>query len=136
MAERLYLDTSIVLRAVLAQGASAEEQARMRSADLLVISRLAFVEAARAIHRIRNAGAVSEQGIADAERQMAGLFARCEVWEVSEHVCDLARQVAPGTALRGLDALHLATFILARRRIEGLELITADRRLAAAATGA
>jgi hypothetical protein len=34
--------------------------------------------------------------------------------------------------LRTLDALHLATFLLARERIEGLELVTVDERLQAA----
>jgi hypothetical protein len=31
-----------------------------------------------------------------------------------------------------VDALHLATFVLARERIEGLELVTVDERLQAA----
>jgi hypothetical protein len=44
--------------------------------------------------------------------------------------------LAPDQALRTLDALHLATFILARRRIEGLDLLTADRRLQGAAASA
>jgi hypothetical protein len=38
--------------------------------------------------------------------------------------------------LRTLDALHLATFIVARRRIEGLELLTAERRLEEASSSA
>ena len=38
-----------------------------------------------------------------------------------------------GLTAAELDALHLATFVLARRRIEGLELLTADRRLEDAA---
>jgi predicted nucleic acid-binding protein len=46
----------------------------------------------------------------------------------------LACQVAPGRPLRALDALHLATFLLARRRIAGLELLTVDERLREAAT--
>lgn len=29
-----------------------------------------------------------------------------------------------------LDALHLATFVLARRKLEGLEMLTSDGRLA------
>jgi len=37
--------------------------------------------------------------------------------------------------LRTLDAIHLATFVLARRRLEGLELLTADERLQEAAFG-
>jgi hypothetical protein len=48
-------------------------------------------------------------------------------------VCELAEVVAPTTLLRSLDALHLATYTLARRQIEGLELLTADVRLREAA---
>jgi hypothetical protein len=44
--------------------------------------------------------------------------------------------VTPDTALRTLDALHLAPFLLARRRLEGLELLTADERLEDAASTA
>jgi len=50
-------------------------------------------------------------------------------------VCDTACQVAPTKPLRTLDALHLATYLLARRRIENLELLTADQRLSDAARG-
>jgi hypothetical protein len=45
----------------------------------------------------------------------------------------MARQVTPGKPLRTLDALHLATFVLARERIEDLELVTVDRPLQEAA---
>jgi hypothetical protein len=34
--------------------------------------------------------------------------------------------------LRTLDALHLATYLIARRRLEGLELLIVDRRLQSA----
>jgi hypothetical protein len=49
-------------------------------------------------------------------------------------VCELASLVAPDKALRTLDALHLATFLIARRRIEELELVTAEERLRQAAS--
>ena len=39
------------------------------------------------------------------------------------------RKVAPTKALRTLDALHLATFLIARRRLEGITFLTADERL-------
>jgi hypothetical protein len=35
--------------------------------------------------------------------------------------------------VRALDALHLATFVLARRKMEGLELLCTDDRLRDAA---
>ncbi len=44
--------------------------------------------------------------------------------------------MAADLPLRTLAALHLATYLLARRRIEGLELLSADRRLEAAAISA
>jgi predicted nucleic acid-binding protein len=52
---------------------------------------------------------------------------------LSEEVCELAGRVAPHHALRTLDAVHLATWQVARRIDPELELLTADRRLAAAA---
>lgn len=48
-------------------------------------------------------------------------------------VLETALEVAPARPLRTLDALHLATYLLARRRIAGLELLAADQRLAEAA---
>jgi predicted nucleic acid-binding protein len=64
------------------------------------------------------------------------LWRRCELWELSPAVCDLASLLAPDKMLRTLDALHLATFLMARRRIEGPELLTADKRLEDAARSA
>ena len=61
------------------------------------------------------------------------VLARCELWELTRAVCDLAGRVAPGMPLRALDALHLATFLLARGRIQGLELVTVGERLRQAA---
>lgn len=54
------------------------------------------------------------------------------MWELNRAVCDLVRVIAPMAALRTLDALHLATFHLARQRLDGLELLTTDERLLAA----
>ena len=133
MTVSLYLDTSAVLRALLEGGTSPEVEERIKKATLLVTSRLSLVEAARAVLRIRAQGLVSDQALADATRELDALWARCEVWGLTTQVCELAERVAPSRSLRTLDALHLSTYLLARRHIEGLELLTADRRLAEAA---
>jgi predicted nucleic acid-binding protein len=125
----LYLDTSIALRATLEQGTTPDSEHRIASAAVLVTSRLALVESARALLRVRAQGGVPEHRLADARRELDALWNRCELWELSPAVCDLASLLAPDKPLRTLDALHLATFLLARRRIDGLELLTADRRL-------
>lgn len=129
MAAPLYLDTSAVLRAVLESGTSPEIEVRIQAASALVTSRLALVESSRALVRLRALGAATEAQIADADRELDGIWNRCDIWELDREVCELARVVAPATSLRSLDALHLATFHLARRRLAGLELLTADERL-------
>ena len=129
----LYVDTSAVLRIVLESGTSPAVEARIQSAPVLVTSRLALVESSRALVRLRALGIASEAQLADASRALDDIWARCELWEMDRSVCDLARVVAPGTSLRTLDALHLATFQLARQRLDGLELLTVDDRLRAAA---
>ena len=131
--EALYLDTSVALRMVLEGGADLAEQSQIDAAAVLVTSRLALVEAGRSLIRLRVTGQVSEELLADAARGLDDLWARCYIWEITAHVCDTAVQVAPTKSLRSLDAIHLATYVLARRRIEGLELLTSDHRLADAA---
>lgn len=133
--QALYLDTSAVLRAVLENGTSPEVEARISEAEILLTSRLSTVEASRAIHRLRQLRQIGETQLADAEREIETLWARCDFWELSTAVCETARHVAPGKLLRALDALHLATFVHARQRIAGLELLTVDERLRAAADG-
>jgi len=132
MSSCLYLDTSAVLRAILEGGASPDLEARIARAPVLITSRLSLVESSRALHRLRQLGQVSETKLADADRELNALWARCELWELTASVCERARQVAPAKSLRTLDALHLATFVMARERIEDLELVTADQRLRSA----
>jgi predicted nucleic acid-binding protein len=133
MAAALYLDTSVALRATLEEGTTPEIEERIAAAPVLLTSRLSLVESARALLRVRLERAVPESRLADVRREIDALWNRCEVWELSASVCDLAARLAPGTLLRTLDALHLATFLAARARIEGLELLTADHRLQEAA---
>jgi len=133
MAVALYLDTSAVLRATLETGTTPEVEGLMASSRILLTSRLSLVECARALIRARELHRVSEKDLADVQSELDSLWSRCEICELTESVCELASHVAPGKALRTLDALHLATFLTARRRIEGLELLTVDRHLKEAA---
>ena len=79
--------------------------------------------------------AAKKSRLADADARSTPLAA-LRTMELRPAVCDLASVLAPDRMLRTLDALHLATFLVARRRIEGLELLIADRRLEDAAGSA
>jgi predicted nucleic acid-binding protein len=129
----LYVDTSAVLRAVMESGLSPDLEVRLDGARYLVTSRLSLVETARVFLRLRAEG-VAETRIADATREAGSIWARAAVWELTREVCELASHVAPLRPLRTLDALHLATYSVARRHFgEDLSLLTADPRLESAA---
>jgi predicted nucleic acid-binding protein len=127
----LYLDTSAVLRATLETGTSPAVEEQIRSARVLISSRLSLVESCRALLRLRALGAAPDDRLADAERDVAAIWGRCELWDITRSVCETACEVARTSPLRALDAIHLATFVLARRRLEGLQLLTVDERLQA-----
>lgn len=129
----LYLDSSAILRPVLEHGLSREVERRIEEAEILITSGLSLIETARAFLRVRLLGERPEAMVADAERSVRALWRHCEIWELSREVCELAEVVAPKAVLRSLDALHLATFVLARREIEDLQLLTTDDRLREAA---
>jgi predicted nucleic acid-binding protein len=136
VARSLYLDTSALLRATLESGTTPEMEKRLAGAKKVVTSRLSVVEAARVLLRTRLTLDFPETRLADIERQIEAVFRRCEIWELTPDICELACRVAPRANLRALDALHLATFLHARRRLEDLEILTADARLEDAAAGA
>lgn len=132
MSQVVYVDTSAVLRAVLERGLTPSVEQRIGGARFLITSRLALVESARAFARLRHDG-VAESTLADAAREADSIWARCAVWELTPAVCDLAATVSPRQPLRSLDALHLATFLLARRSFgDDVDLVTTDERLQAA----
>jgi predicted nucleic acid-binding protein len=133
LSDRFYLDSSAVLRPILERGFDPDVEALIGRAESLVTSRLSLIETARAFLKVRRLGEMSESSIADAERWVRGLWRRCEVWEMNREVCDLAETIGPKTVLRSLDAIHLATFVLGRREIADLRLLTADKRLEEAA---
>jgi predicted nucleic acid-binding protein len=128
MSDIVYVEPSAVLRAVLEHGMSPEVASRLGAARYLITSRLSLVESARALSGLRISGQ-PEKLLADAAREVDSVWARCTIWELTPALCELASQVAPQQPLRTLDALHLATWVLARRRLGEVALLTTDDRL-------
>lgn len=128
-----YLETSALLRVLLEQGEGEEILAHLNRADLLLTSRLTRIECERALLRLAIDRAATPEALSRVEQEMMALFDRMEVLEISAEVAELAGRIAPASPLRSLDAIHLATWQIARRLAPELHLLTADRRLAAAA---
>ena len=113
----VYLDTSTVLRVLLRQPKPLAIWARWERA---YASELVHVEACRVIDRLRLGGALDDQGVAEAREQLGRIEDAIAAVTLSRAV--LERAALPmATAVKTLDAIHLASAMLLRER-RGLEL--------------
>lgn len=127
----VYLDTSAALRTILETGTSPDIENQLLGAEKLITSRLSLVESARAFHRLETLGGLPTDQLVAQRRKAEDLWEHCEILEISYEVCDLAASLKVNKSLRALDAIHLATYLLEKRRFPGLgSLLTADYRLA------
>jgi predicted nucleic acid-binding protein len=124
-----YVDTSVVLRIVLGQEGRLESWDEIRRA---CSSQLIRLECLRALDRIRLRGAIGDREIAERRAAVLRVLDRFHLARVNRAVLDRAEASYP-TPLGSLDAVHLATALLWRRRIKDLVVTTHDDELATAA---
>jgi len=125
-----YLDTSALLRLVLGETGGLVE---LRSAEALVSSELLAGESLRTIDRLRLRGALSAEEAAARRTVVSEWLEAIDLVLLQRAV--LARASEPfATPLGTLDALHLATALVWRERMQkALVVATHDRDLALAA---
>jgi predicted nucleic acid-binding protein len=117
-----YVDASALVKLVLPERGTPELYAYLGGIAALLTSEIAEIEAGRAVR-----AATADRGRLEAMNEW---LARATIVELDAELRARAAQVTPA-ALRTLDAVHLAT----AARVADLvnELVTYDRRLAAAA---
>jgi len=106
-----------------AESEALQRYLRRHRLDERVTSVLARVEVVRAV---QVGGA---QAVAKARRQLA----RVHQVNLDRALLDSAAAVAPGTSLRSLDAIHLASALLVGADLQAI--VTYDQRMAEAAGG-
>lgn len=126
-----YLDSSVLIRIVLAQPAALAEWRQLRRG---VTSALAEVECLRTIDRLRLAAGLTDIEVARRREAIYRVLDSLEIVELTRPVLARAAQPMP-TTLGTLDAIHLATALLWRERSGDQPfLATHDAALALAAT--
>src|SRR5262245_55736008 len=118
----IYLDASALVKLIVTEPESDALLAFLRSRPDRLSSALSLTEVPRALRRAQFGGAVW--------RRAQRLLARLALVDVDRRILSAAVALDP-TALRTLDAIHLATALAGRADLAGL--VTYDRRLAAAA---
>jgi predicted nucleic acid-binding protein len=111
----LYLDTSSLVKLYVPERESAAVKRCVDTAEIIATSRLAYVEARAAFARKRRERGVSPKDyrniVQDFDRDWENYF----IVDVSEALTKLGAALAEKHALRGYDAVHLASAVIVQR---------------------
>lgn len=130
----VYAESSAVLAWLLDEDAGAFVRQTLSAASAIVASDLTLIECGRVLHRAAALGELTEAEVADRRAHLATAASQWHVLRIGPEVVDRARQPFPGDPLRTLDAIHLASALVARSAIAGLGLLSLDERIRRAAT--
>ncbi len=130
-----YFETSAIIKLVVVEDGSDESGALWDASDLLITSRLAYVEARAALAAARRARRLSQKELEAAKRALEGRFREIDLIEITERVSRTAGDLAEQHGLRGYDAVHLASALALSAGDVVLATWDRDLALAARATG-
>lgn len=99
---------------------------------MVLASDLTLVECDRAFIRAHDAGRLTRAQAGALHAALARSAGRWSLLRVDAHVIERARRPFPHEPLRALDALHLASALIARDVLPDLALLSLDRRIRAA----
>lgn len=116
-----YIETSAILAVVCDEPDGPAVQAVLDLVTVGLTSRLTLIECARVMHR-------QQARLPDAARLRTALGA-LKVLALTDEVLLRAEEPFPVEQLRTLDALHIATAVLAAEEVPDLAIVALDRRV-------
>jgi len=129
----LYAESSAVLAWLLDEPAAPRVRALLGEAEIIVASDLTLIECDRVLLRAVALEEITEAAAADLRAHLSSAAAHWQVLTIAADVVDRARQPFPGAPIRTLDAIHLASLLVARSAVAGLRLLSLDERVRQAA---
>ncbi|MDP9198507.1 MAG: type II toxin-antitoxin system VapC family toxin [Pseudomonadota bacterium] len=104
-------------------------------AEVIVTSDLTLIECDRVLLRAVVLKELTEAEAADRRAHLVSAAAHWQVLRIAGEIVDRARQPFLGDPIRTLDAIHLASLLVARSAVVGLRLLSLDERVRQAAKG-
>ena len=112
----LYLDTSSLVKLYVEEVGSADVRNRLAEANVVATSIVAYPETRAALARLRRSGDLTPARFAAVKRDFEGQWPAFLALDVTPPLSREAGELAERYALRGFDALHLASFAEVARR--------------------
>jgi predicted nucleic acid-binding protein len=100
---------------------------------VVIASDLTLIESDRVLLRAVALGDLTEAEAADRRGHLMTAASHWHVLRISPEIVERARQPFPGEPIRTLDAIHLASALVARWTLPGLGLLSLDDRIRRAA---
>jgi predicted nucleic acid-binding protein len=131
----LYAESSAVLAWLFDEPTAPAVRRLLDDAEVIVASDLTLIECDRVLLRAVALEELTEAQAADRRAHLIAAAAHWQVLRIAGEIVDRARQPFPGDPIRTLDAIHLASLLVARSAIVGLRLLSLDERVRQAAKG-
>jgi len=125
----VYAESSAVLAWLLGDDPGDAVRGVLVGADVVITSDLTLVECDRVLIRATALGELPEAEAADRRARLAAAAAQWHVLKLGAEIVERARRPFPGEPIRTLDAIHLASALMARSVSAGLDLLSLDRRI-------
>lgn len=101
----------------------------LSDADLVIASDLTLIECDRVLICAITTKHISEAQVSDRRAMLARVSKHWTLFRVDSEIVARARQPFPQESIRILDAIHLATAIVARNLVPEIQLLTLNDRL-------
>ena len=127
----LYLDTSSLVKLYVEEAGSSDVRRLITGATVVATSVVAYAETRAALSRLRRTGYLTPTQFSAAKRKFDAQWPALLSLEVTAAIGREAGDFAERYALRGFDALHLASFAEVARRAgpDGTRFSSFDERL-------
>lgn len=125
----LYAESSAILAWLLGEDTAGAVREALRSADTVIASDLTLIECDRVLIRASALGEITEAQAADCRAHLNTAAAGWHVLRVGGEIVERARRPFSGEPIRALDAIHLASALVARQAMAGLEVLSLDERI-------
>jgi predicted nucleic acid-binding protein len=125
----LYAESSAILAWLLGEERGVTVADLLADSDGIIASDLTLVECERVLIRAWSTGSITEAELNDQSSELARVSTHWTRLRLDETVVERARRPFPVEPIRTLDALHLASALVARSVAPGLRLLTLDQRV-------
>jgi predicted nucleic acid-binding protein len=129
----VYVESSAVLAWLLDEAASSQVRQVLAASEIIVASDLTLIECDRVVLRVAALGELTEAEAADRRARLATAASHWHVFNIGPEIVERARRPFPGEPIRTLDAIHLASVLVARSAVAGLGVLSLDDRIRKAA---